>query len=177
MLISRQKQHQGLKAVLAEAVKTRVEELDVNHLTDQKLLLEGMLQLYNLADDTADPQAFRQVVSKKWGLENRDPRKFQKNLEAFVEGTTYAEMIKALAALDSKSPGQGAGGYKRSTRTAGFDDMPGGVDPSRHGSSAQKTADGGSGGLASKGNKKNRGGNFRNRGGGGGGGGGNAGHA
>ena len=87
MLISREKQYQGPKAALAEALKMRpssdlvallkrlvtVEELDVKHLTDQKLLLEGMLQLYNCADDTADPQAFRQVVSKKWGLENRDP--------------------------------------------------------------------------------------------------------
>ena len=83
-------------------------------------------------------------------------------------------MRRAQVALDSKSPGQGAGGYKRSTRTAGFDDMPGGVDPSRHGSSSQKTADGGSGGQASKGTKKNRSGNYRSRSGGGGG---KAGHA
>ena len=70
-------------------------------MTDQKLLLEGMLQLYNFADDTADPQAFRQAVSKKWGLENRDPRKFQPTLEAFVEGAIYAEMIKTQVALDA----------------------------------------------------------------------------
>ena len=87
MLISREKQYQGLKAALAEALKMRpssdlvallkrlltVEELDVKHLTDQKLLLEGMLQLYNFADDTADPQAFRQAASKKWGLEKPGP--------------------------------------------------------------------------------------------------------
>eukprot|EP00614_Pseudopedinella_elastica_P022706 CAMPEP_0172638086 /NCGR_PEP_ID=MMETSP1068-20121228/212202_1 /TAXON_ID=35684 /ORGANISM="Pseudopedinella elastica, Strain CCMP716" /LENGTH=100 /DNA_ID=CAMNT_0013450911 /DNA_START=1 /DNA_END=303 /DNA_ORIENTATION=- len=45
-------------------------------------------------------------------------------------------MTKAQLALESKSPGPGAGGYKRSSRTAGFDDIPGGVDPSRHGSTA-----------------------------------------
>ena len=194
MLISREKQCQGLKTALAEALKTRlssdlvallkrlvtVEELDVKHLTDQKLLLEGMLQLYNFADDTADPQAFRQAVSKKWGLENRDPSKFQPTLEAFVEGAIYAEMIKAQVALDAQGPGHGVGGYKRSTRAAGFDDVPGGVDPSRHGSSYQKTADGGAGGQASKGTKpqpdkrpRKRGG--AGTGGGGGGGGGKAG--
>ena len=77
MLVSRQKQDQGLKAFLAGAVKTRassdlvaplkrlltVEELDVNHLTDQKLLLGGMLQLYNFADDTADSRGFQQAAS------------------------------------------------------------------------------------------------------------------
>ena len=184
MLISREKQYQGLKAALAEALKTRlssdlvallkrlvtVEELDVKHLTDQKLLLEGMLQLYNFADDTADPQAFRQAVSKKWGLENRDPSKFQPTLEAFVEGAIYAEMIKAQVALDAQGPGHGVGGYKRSTRAAGFDDVPGGVDPSRHGSSYQKTADGGAGGQASKGTKAQLNGRHKKRGGGGSGG-------
>ena len=59
MLISRQEQYQGLQDTLAAVVKTRaspdlvaslrrlltVEELDVNHLKDQELLLEGMLQL------------------------------------------------------------------------------------------------------------------------------------
>ena len=81
-------------------------------------------------------------------------------------------MIKARVALDAKNLGQGAGGYKRSTRAAGFGDVPGGVDPSRPGSSYQKTADGGAGGHASKGAKKNR---TRNRGGVGGGGGGGGG--
>ena len=189
MLISREKQCQGLKTALAEALKTRlssdlvallkrlvtVEELDVKHLTDQKLLLEGMLQLYNFADDTADPQAFRQAVSKKWGLENRDPSKFQPTLEAFVEGAIYAEMIKAQVALDAQGPGQGVGGYKRSTRAAGFDDVPGGVDPSRHGSSYQKTADGGAGGQASKGTKAQLNGRHKKRGGNGSGGGGGGG--
>ena len=140
------------------------------HLMDQKLLLGGMLKLYNFADDAVDPQACRQAVSKKWGLENRDPSKFQPALEAFVNGAIYAEMIKAQVALDSKSPSQGAGGYKCSTRAAGFDDMPGGVDPSRRGSPAQTAVGGGSGGQASKGIKKGQG-NFRIRGGGGGGGG------
>ena len=189
MLISREKQCQGLKTALAEALKTRlssdlvallkrlvtVEELDVKHLADQKLLLEGMLQLYNFADDTADPQAFRQAVSKKWGLENRDPSKFQPTLEAFVEGAIYAEMIKAQVALDAQGPGHGVGGYKRSTRAAGFDDVPGGVDPSRHGSSYQKTADGGAGGQASKGTKAQLNGRHKKRGGGGSGGGGGGG--
>ena len=189
MLISREKQCQGLKTALAEALKTRlssdlvallkrlvtVEELDVKHLADQKLLLEGMLQLYNFADDTADPQAFRQAVSKKWGLENRDPSKFQPTLEAFVEGAIYAEMIKAQVALDAQGPGHGVGGYKRSTRAAGFDDVPGGVDPSRHGSSYQKTADGGAGGQASKGTKAQLIGRHKKRGGGGSGGGGGGG--
>ena len=59
MLISRQNQYQRLKVILADAGKNRAcwdlvaplkrllaaEELDVKHLTDQKLLLEGMLQL------------------------------------------------------------------------------------------------------------------------------------
>ena len=76
MLISRQKQYQGLQDTLAAAVKTRassdlvaslrrlliVEEHDVNHLKDQELLLEGMLQLCNYADDTVDPSACRQAV-------------------------------------------------------------------------------------------------------------------
>ena len=89
-------------------------------------------------------------------------------------------MTKTQVALDAKSPGQVAGGYKRLTRAAGFDDMPGGVDPSRHGSSYQKPADGGAGGQASKGTKEHHSGRNRNRGsggGGGGGGGGKAGHA
>ena len=173
MLISRQKQYQGLQETLAAAVKTRAspdlvawlgrlltaEEHDVNHLKDQELLLEGMLQLYNFADDTAGPSACRKAVSKKWGLESRDPRKFQATLEAFVGGTIFAELIKAQVALDAKRPGHGAGNYKRSSWTAGFGDMPGGVDPNRHGSSAQGPADGGSGDHASKGNKKGRGGN------------------
>ena len=134
----------------------------------------------SFADDTADPQAFRQAVSKKWGLEYRDPSRFQPTLEAFVEGAIYAEMIKAQVALDAQGPGHGVGGYKRSTRAAGFDDVPGGVDPSRHGSSYQRTADGGAGGQASKGTKpqpdkrpRKRGG--AGTGGGGGGGGGKAG--
>ena len=125
-----------------------------------------MLQLCSFADDTVDPLACRQAVSKKWGLESRDPRKFRATLEAFVSGTTYAEMTKAQLALDAKSPGHGTGSYKRSSRTAGFGDMPGGVDPSRHGSTAPGPADGGFGGHAGKGNKKGRGGKGGSGGGG-----------
>ena len=192
MLIYRQEQYQGLQGTLAAAVKTRgssdlvaslrrlltVEGHDVNHLKDQELLLEGMLQLCNFADDTVDPEARRQAVSKKWGLERRvtrrDPRKFRATLEAFVGESIYAEMTKAQLALDAKSPGHGAGSYKRSSRTAGFDDIPGGVDPNRHGSEAQVPADVGSGGQAGKGNKKGRGVHPRSKSGGGSGKGGHA---
>ena len=76
MLISRQKQYQGLQDTLAEAVKTRtgpnlvtslqrmlaVEQHDVGHLKGRELLFEGVLQLLNFADDTADPEACRQAV-------------------------------------------------------------------------------------------------------------------
>ena len=88
MLISRQKQYQGLQGTLAAAVSMRassdlvaslrrllaVEEHCVIHLKDQGLLLEGMLKLYNFADGTVDLSAWRQAASKKWGLESRDPR-------------------------------------------------------------------------------------------------------
>ena len=46
--------------------------------------------------------------------------------------------------------------------------MPGGVDPSRHGSTAPGPADGGFRGHAGKGNKKGRGGKGGSGGGGGG---------
>ena len=75
-------------------------------------------------------------------------------------------MTKAQLALDAKSPGHGRGSYKRSSRTAGFDDMQGGVDPSRHGSAAHKPYDGGSRGHAGKGNRKVRGGKGGSGGGG-----------
>ena len=133
LLISRQKQYQALQDALAAAVKTRatsdlvallrrllaVEQLDVSHLKDLELLLEGMLQLYIFGNDTVDPSACRQAASKKWGLEGRDPKKFRATLEAFVGENMYAVMTKAQLALESKSPGPGAGGYKRSSRTAG----------------------------------------------------------
>jgi len=180
MLTSRQKQCAALKEALEGAVRTRAssdlatslkglltaEELDANYLKGHELLLVGMLQLHNLADDAADPSACRQAVSKKWSLESRDPKKFRATLGAFVGGAVYAEMTKAQLALESKGRGSGTGSYKRPSRAARFDDVPGGVDASRLGSMAPGPAGGGSGGQSDKGDKKGRGGKGGSGGGG-----------
>ena len=97
-------------------------QLDVAYLSSKVLTLEGFIHVYNMADDTDDPEACKQHFSKKWALVNKDPKQILEVVKSFTDGAVFGKMVEDALRNGRSSSGDN----KRTPRAAGLD-APGGV--------------------------------------------------
>ena len=97
-------------------------QLDVAYLSSKVLTLKGFIHVYNMADDTDDPEACKQHFSKKWALVNKDPKQILEVVKSFTDGAVFGKMVEDALRNGRSSSGDN----KRTPRAAGLD-APGGV--------------------------------------------------
>ena len=129
-------------------------QLDLVHLRSKVLTLGGFIHVYDMADGTEDPEAFKQHFAKKWSLVNKDPKRVLEVVKSFTDGAVFGTVVE-----DALDTGRSQfGDNKRTTRAAGLD-APGGVGEitAGAGNSTSPTPGGSKKSLRSKGGKGGKG--------------------
>ena len=69
-------------------------QLDVTHLRSKALALEGFIHVYNMADDTEDPEACKQHFAKKWALLNKDRKQVMDVIKSSSDGAVFGKVVE-----------------------------------------------------------------------------------